>query len=196
MPDDKELLKKTISGRVISDLIHDKRLTQTQVAKDLHESEQVISNYAKGKRYISADFAIKWERKYGERLIDLIDNELIKSTNVEDNITPARKPSGNMELASQAKETFYRDLIEKNDEYSILPRAVLKDYKIVPDKIIDVIITSNENEKNALKRSMESEKEALIKDYERVIQGQENKIARLEKENEDLRRQIPGQNQG
>lgn len=110
--------------------------------------------------------------------------------------TSVQKPSNNNGNGMTTKETFYSDLIEGNEEYSLIPRAVLKDYKIVPDKIIDVIIASNENEKNALKRSMESEKEALIKEYERVIQGLENKVVRLEQEKEDLRRQIPGQNQG
>lgn len=107
------------------------------------------------------------------------------------NVTYAQKAGDNNLNGHGARETFYTDLIENNVEYSLLPRAVLKDYKIVPDKIIDVIIASNENEKKALKESMETAKEALIKDYERLIEGLENKVARLEKENEDLRRQIP-----
>lgn len=106
--------------------------------------------------------------------------------------TYAEKAGDNKLNGHGARETFYTDLIENNVEYSLLPRAVLKDYKIVPDKIIDVIISSNENEKKALRESMETAKESLIKDYELLIKGLENKVERLEKENEDLRRQIPG----
>jgi hypothetical protein len=86
-----------------------------------------------------------------------------------------------------ARETFYQDLIEKNDEYSLLPRAVLRDYKIVPDKIIDVLVQSNENEKKALIESKELEIRVLNEKYEILIEGYENKIKRLEKENDDLR---------
>lgn len=117
------------------------------------------------------------------------------------NVTHGEK-AGDNKLNGHARETFYTDLIENNVEYSLLPRAVLKDYKIVPDKIIDVIISSNENEKKAIKESMEAAKESLIKDYEQLIKGLENKVDRLEnekltlkQENEDLRRQIPGKNE-
>lgn len=78
------------------------------------------------------------------------------------------------------RETFYIDLIEKNEEYNLIPRAVLKDYKIVPDKIIDVIIQSNENEKKALIEGLNSK-------YELIIQGYKNKVADLENELNRLR---------
>jgi hypothetical protein len=98
------------------------------------------------------------------------------------------------------RETFYRELIEDNDEYSILPRAVLKDYKIVPDKIIDVIITSNENEKRAIKESKELEIESLNKKHEFLLNVREmelkeceKEIEKLKAENEELRRKIPPQ---
>jgi hypothetical protein len=88
---------------------------------------------------------------------------------------------------------FWMDMMENNEEYNVIPRAVLKDYKIVPDKIIDAIITSNENEKKALRESKDLEIEGLNKKYELLIEGYENKIRRLESENDQLRRQIPGQ---
>jgi hypothetical protein len=92
-----------------------------------------------------------------------------------------------------AKETFYKDLIESNADYSLIPRAVLQDYKIVPDKIIDVILSSNENEKKALEKSKDLEIESLNKRYELLIEGYENKIKRLEEENHELRGgKIPG----
>lgn len=89
------------------------------------------------------------------------------------------------------KETFYKNLIEENNDYSLIPRAVLRDYKIVPDKIIDVIIDSNRNEKNAITKSFNDEKDILIMKYEMVIEGLENKIRALEAEKEILKRQIP-----
>lgn len=195
---DKDSLKKTISGKVISDLIHNKRLTQAQVAKDLDESEQVISNYAKGKRFISAEFASKWERKYGEKLIDMIDQVLNKSTIDDINITSVEEPSDNKQNGMSQRETFYQDLMEKNEQYSVIPTAVLKDYKIVPDKIIDVIIRSNENERKALEKSMHLEIESLNEKNKIIIEGYKNGIKILEAENErlktenaELRRQIP-----
>lgn len=72
----------------------------------------------------------------------------------------------------EVKETFYRDLIENNPEYSLLPKAVLKDYKIVPDNIINMITTTNEELKNA-----------LVSKYELIIQG-------LNEQNEQLRRRL------
>lgn len=115
---------------------------------------------------------------------------------IDENHTSVPQTDDNKLNGMHAKETFYQDLIEKNDEYSLLPRAVLRDYKIVPDKIIDVLVQSNENEKKALIESKELEIKSLNEKYETLIQGYENKIKRLEKENEDLRRgQIPGKDQ-
>jgi hypothetical protein len=124
-------------------------------------------------------------------------------------ITSVQEPGDNKKNGMTTKETFYQDLIENNEEYSLLPRAVLKDYKIVPDKIIDVIISSNENEKKALRESKDMEIESLMKKYELIIEGLENKTKRLEGEKEDLvkeknallqeiaglRRQIPANKQ-
>jgi hypothetical protein len=70
------------------------------------------------------------------------------------------------------KETFYKDLIENNDEYSILPKALLRDYKMVPEKILERINQNNDELKAA-----------LVEKYERYI-------AILEKENEALKAQL------
>jgi hypothetical protein len=111
---------------------------------------------------------------------------------------PNEKPQNGMTI----RETFYQELIENNAEYSLLPRAVLRDYKIVPDKIIDVILKSNEHEREAMEKSSRLEIESLNQKYELIIAGLENKSERLEKENielkkqnEDLRRQIPANSQ-
>lgn len=116
------------------------------------------------------------------------------------NGTSVHIPKENNGNSMTPRETFYTDLIENNSEYSLLPRAVLQDYKIVPDKIIDVIIASTASEKKALEDSKRMEIEGLNQKYELIITGLENKTERLEKrnkelekENEDLRRQIPAQ---
>lgn len=83
--------------------------------------------------------------------------------------TGGDKPSDYKQNGMRVKETFYSELIEQNEEYSLIPRAVLKDYKIVPDKIIDVIIASNENEKRALERSKDMEIDGLNKKHELMV---------------------------
>jgi predicted transcriptional regulator len=132
----KELLKKAISGKVISGLIHEKRLTQAQVAKDLKESEQLISNYAKGKRAISAEFANKWEKMYGERLIDLIDLSLMKSTDVDENITPAMN-SSNKQTDLAAMAAAFRETLEAYTEYTLIPKSLLDNHRLISKEQMD-----------------------------------------------------------
>lgn len=143
----------------------------------------------------SEDIVDKIYDRYGVRKAYWEDG---KEPIFEKNGTYVDIPTNNKANGMQARETFYQDLIEKNEEYSILPRAVLKDYKIVPDKIIDVIIKSGENERSALQKSMLMEIESLNEKNKTIIEGYKNGIKilefeneRLKKENEELRRQIP-----
>jgi hypothetical protein len=87
------------------------------------------------------------------------------------NLTSVEKLTENNNM-DQARETFYRDLIERNEEYSILPKALLKDCKMIPDKIMDQITKTNDELKNA-----------LVDKYERYIKT-------LEQENQDLRKRL------
>jgi hypothetical protein len=87
------------------------------------------------------------------------------------NLTSVEKLTENNNM-DQARETFYRDLIERNEEYSILPKALLKDYKMIPDKIMDQITKTNDELKSA-----------LVDKYERYIKT-------LEQENQDLRKRL------
>lgn len=114
-----------------------------------------------------------WDDPKGSEEQDIFEE---KSTYVE-------IPKHNNGNGMTARETFYTDLIENNSEYSLLPRAVFKDYKIVPERILDVII-----------KSADSEKQALIEKHELIIEGLKNKINRLESEKEELQRQIPAKN--
>src|SRR5688500_10978799 len=95
-------------------------------------------------------------------------------------LTPTDKTLNNGEKHGQARETFYKDLIENNDEYSIVPKAILRDYKIVPDKLLDIITQA----KDQVNIELKEKQEYLIEVYE-------SRIKKLEEEKEDLRRQIP-----
>lgn len=116
----------------------------------------------------------------GVSVADLLDENI---TSVENEpAIPQKTP---------LKETFYRELIEDNENYSLIPKAILSDYKIVPEKLLDMITQSKDELNGELK-----EKHKLI------IQGYENRINRLEEdksallaENERLKRQIPAKNE-
>ena len=108
----------------------------------------------------------------------------------EENITPVENEPA-IPQKTPLKETFYRELIEDNENYSLIPKAILSDYKIVPEKLLDMITQSKDELNGELK-----EKHKLI------IQGYENRINRLEEdksalvaENERLKRQIPAKNE-
>jgi len=180
--------------------IREKHGNKSEVAKMLGIKSQLLGQYEKGSRNPKLGFYKKWKEVFNEDLESMLDEPNV--SHETKNGTSIHKPSDNKQLSMGVKETFYRDLIENNEEYSLLPRAVLKDYKIVPDKIINVIIQSNENERKAIEKSMTLEIESLNKKYELIIEGYENKIQRLEsekeklmRENERLMSQIPAQNQ-
>jgi hypothetical protein len=106
-------------------------------------------------------------------------NNYLTSNNMA-KLTPKDKTLNNKENHTEARETFYRDLIENNQEYSLLPKAVLRDYKIVPDKLLDIITAAKDEVNSELKKK-----------YEYIIDDCDRRIKKLEEENEDLRRQIP-----
>ena len=181
---DKDLLKKTISGNIISNLIHNKRFTQAQVAKDLDESEQVVSNYAKGKRFISAEFASKWERKYGDKLIDMIEKALNKSTNDDTNITPEQKLSDNKEISTPDADEVMRQIMARKGEYILINKElILEKYRLVS-------VEQYEEEKRENDRKYE---EALRKHEEtkKELESRKSQIDGLYKLMNDMLRKIP-----
>lgn len=112
----------------------------------------------------------------------------------DENHTSVQETSNNKKNgAMNARETFYEELMEKNKDYFVAPRAIFTDYKIVPDKIIDVIIQSTEEAKKALEKQKDLEIESLIIKHETIIKGLNIEIEKLRGDNDDLRRQIPGQ---
>lgn len=97
-------------------------------------------------------------------------------------LTSVRKPTSNNEM-----NLVYKDLIEANTEYRLIPKRILDDYDMLPKKEVE-----NRNKMvDILTQAMDQTKDALIEKYEVIIQGYENRVKRLEKENEDLQRQIP-----
>jgi transcriptional regulator with XRE-family HTH domain len=173
--------------------VREKHGNKAQVAKKLGISPQLLGQYEKGRQNPKVDFFDKWKEVYNQDLrLMMIETNVSHGTEKH---TPAMKSTSNKEMSRSAKETFFEDLIERNDTYFIAPRAIFTDYKIVPDKIIDVIISSNENEKKALEKSKDLEIASLVKKYELIIEGQDHKIKRLEKENEDLKSKVPAQQQ-
>lgn len=166
---------------------------QADVAEGTGISKQNISNWANGLNEPSSEnldllakfLDIPREVFYMETLTD----GYLKSNFLRRDNTSVQEAGDNKQNGMDPRETFYTDLMEKNEHYSIIPTAVLKDYKIVPDKIIDVIISSNENEKKALRESKDMEIESLMKKYELIIEGLENKTKRLEGEKAEIERQ-------
>lgn len=179
---------------------------QQDIANGTGISKQNISNWMNGLNEPSTenlDLIAKFLDTPREvfYMKSLTQDDLKRMFSKSDN-TSVQQPGDNKQNGMTAKETFYTDLIENNKEYSLLPRAVLRDYKIVPDKIIDVIIKSGENERTALQRSMDLEIESLNEKNRTIIEGYKNGIKileleneRLKQENEQLRRQIPPKNE-
>jgi transcriptional regulator with XRE-family HTH domain len=164
---------------------HFRKKSVKELAKKLEIAPQSIYEWERGLyepnkenlEKLSSEFQVPVETFYRENLTkDYLEKLILNENSTNDYIGTDYKQK---QIMTQ-RETFYIDLIEKNEEYNLIPRAVLKDYKIVPDKIIDVIIQSNENEKKALVEGLNSK-------YELMIQGYKNKIADLESEINRLR---------
>jgi|SRR5688572_2544629 len=133
----------------------------------------------------------KWESGETKPGLDSL-TDLSKALDVSidqlmhENPTSVQQSSNNKHNGMNPRETFYEELMEKNKDYFVAPRSIFTDYKIVPDKIIDVIIQSGENERKAMKEAKDMEMKGLIREQEALISAYENKIKRLEGEKEDI----------
>jgi hypothetical protein len=167
---------KETSKRVLRELLANDGRELVEIAKQLDISKQRLSNYKDGNRFPDADFIQKWQKTFGQNIMDLMEEaenkSTGKSTNVSRetrNLTSVHKITDNKDLMIRGH--VYTDLIEKNSDYKILPTVILTDYKIVPNNILE----SHERE---IQRQ-----DGLIVKYERLIE-------RLEKENATLRSQV------
>lgn len=169
-------------AQIIKEL-RQKKGTQIAVAARLKVvTSQQLGSYESGKYRPKAEFYEAWKNEFGEDILAIWKgNDERNLSNETKNHTQVDKPSDNAKNGHAAKETFYRDFIENNPDYSIIPKAVFRDYKIVPDKIVDAIIQSATNEKKSLEEK-----------YEIIIDGYKLRVERLQNENDELRRQIPG----
>jgi transcriptional regulator with XRE-family HTH domain len=164
--------------KLIVDYLKLKGVSQRKFAELTGVSDTTYGTYRRMSSAMGVDILDKILSAYPD-----LKGELIKylTGNKNRNITHMQKNGKDAEInLGDARETFYRDLIENNQEYSLLPKAVLRDYKIVPDKLLDIITTAKDEVNSELKKKQEY-----------IIELYEGKIKQLEKEKEDLRRQIP-----
>lgn len=163
--------------RIIVDYLSGLKVSQRGFAKATGLSDSVWNKYSQMTSAMSVEVLDKILVAYpGVR--EALNTYL--TGNKHPNITLRDKTSEKEENHMSPKETFYQDLIENNTEYSLLPKAILRDYKIVPDKLLDIITES----KDQVNRELQKKQDLLIEVYE-------GKIDKLKQENENLRRQIP-----
>lgn len=116
--------------------------------------------------------------------VSVNDLLLENSTSVQNDPAINEKPMS-------PRETFYQELIENNEDYSIIPKAILRDYKIVPERILDMITRS----KDDVSKLLEEKHLLIIKGYESQIERLEREKEELAKQKDDLQRQIPAKNE-
>lgn len=155
---------------------------QRQVAAKIGISSQLLGHYESGRHAPKMDFFKRWKNTFGEDLMEASEDSQ-KETNVSHGTkkhAQVHETIKNKEnRAMNARETFYTELIENNQEYSLLPKAILRDYKMIPDKLID-LITQSKDEVNR----------GLLEKNELLVMGYEARLQKLEMEKEELRRQI------
>jgi transcriptional regulator with XRE-family HTH domain len=169
----KDLLKVSMTGEVISQLISDKKKSQQDVADALGEKKQTLSNYALGKRYPDPEFFRKWQKVYGEDIIGMVEDRLNESSNVDEkpeNPTIVKKSTGSAEIPKSAKESVYTYLIEQKD-HKLIPATLLTDYTMIPNRLInrhDRDIDRLERENARLERML-GKSEKLVENLEKEV---------------------------
>lgn len=98
--------------------------TQEEVGKKIGYKSQQISQYEKGARKPKMKFYRKWKEVFGEDL-----EAMMSETNVSrgtENHTSVDIPSDNKEKNLRVPEEIYRDLVEANSEYRLVPKTILE----------------------------------------------------------------------
>lgn len=171
--------------QVLVDYLKGIGVSQRKFADATGVSETTFGTYSRMTSAMGVDLLDKILTTYpGAR------TELIRylGGNTEENHTGDNKSLRKAEIMDKIN-TVYRDLVEANTEYRLVPKKILDDYDMLPKKELE-----NRNKMmEIVTQAMDEAKDALIEKYEIVIAGLKQRIERLEKENEDLRGgQIPG----
>lgn len=130
---------KKVSKKVISTLIRNDGRKPSAIAKDLEITSQRLGQYKNGKRFPDADFIQKWHKKYGQNIMDLMENETDSETNVSHETgkhTRVQKASDNKaNRPSVNRENVFEELYEKflgtKSEYLVIHRDVLKEHRLI-----------------------------------------------------------------
>ena len=105
----------------LTELFNKTGLNQTQVAEKLGISPQLMGQYLKGRQNPKTDFWVKWHDVFGDDPLQMFSS---RKTNV-DKSTPD-------------PESLYRDLVEANTEYRLIPKTVLEgEYRLMLNKEIE-----------------------------------------------------------
>jgi hypothetical protein len=96
-----------------------------------------ISHYVDGTSRPKADFIQLWKDKIGDDILALEkERNVSRGTNKPINITSVEKTHDNK--GKLVPEEVYRDLVESNSEYRLVPKVIMDDYEIVPKSHVDV----------------------------------------------------------
>jgi transcriptional regulator with XRE-family HTH domain len=157
------------------------------LTEDLGISKQNISTWENENGNPGSKFIDQMSKYFGlPRDVFYRDGLTVEDLKAMKNHTSVQNGIDNRQNMIEPEEV-YRKLVEGNSEYRLIPKKLLDDYDILPktemesrSKVLDVVTSA-----------MDQAKDALIDKYENLIMGYEGTIARLEKEKEDLQRQIP-----
>lgn len=156
---------------------------KAQVAKKLRISSQLLGQYEAGRQKPKLDFYKKWKEVFNEDILKLIDE-----TNVShetENGTSATKPDNN-EMSNLSRDEVYRDLVESNSEYRLVPKIILDKYEILSNREIkskEDILKICLDQAEQLRRNaeeMSATKQIIIDDQKKLIASLESEIAELE----------------
>lgn len=159
---------KRASKKVISTLIKNDGRKPAAIAKDLEVTSQRLGQYKNGKRFPDADFIQKWYKKYGQNIMELMENETGDETNVShgtEKHTQVQKGSDN-KVEPVSGENVFRELYERflgaKSEYLVIHRDVLKEHRLIAvDRLDEDKARSNNDRAMLEQRAREVEQRSL-----------------------------------
>jgi GTPase involved in cell partitioning and DNA repair len=172
----------TISGRIVKVLI-DKGLVKRDGSPNFSEAERkagikgtVLQKAVKREGGLYDDNLDKFLRTFHVKRDWLLKG--IGDMN-DKNPTPAINSTSNTE---NEMNDIYKDLVEANTDYRLVPKIILDQYHIIPKDEVE--------DRREMIKVITKAKDDLISKYETLLARYEEDIDELEKENETLRSQI------